>query len=55
MNFDKLEAARWYRALMESGLAFHGDGDRDLMEFAQEWCYLLTEFIYDAPIQRKPY
>lgn len=55
MNWDKLEAAHWYRALMESGLALHGAGDLDLMEFAQEWCYLLAEFVYDYPIQRKPY
>lgn len=51
----KLEAARWYRAIMESGFAFHGDGDPEAMAFAQEWCYLLAEFITGMPIQRKPY
>lgn len=55
MNWDKLEAARWYRALMESGLALHGDGDEELRDFAQEWCYLLAEDVYGVPIQRKPY
>lgn len=55
MDWDKLEAARWYRALMESGLALHGDGDRELMEFCQEWCALLAEDVYGHPIQRKSY
>lgn len=54
MNVDKLEAAHWYRALIES-FALHGDGDPDAKDFAQEWCYLLAEFVYETPIQRKPY
>jgi hypothetical protein len=55
MMWDKLEASHWYRALLESGLVFHGDGDPELKDFAQEWSFLLLEFIYDMPIDRKPY
>jgi hypothetical protein len=53
---DRLEAARWYRALLESGLAIDGNGDVEAMEFYREWSFLLMEFGLDCgPIQRKPY
>lgn len=51
----RAEAEVWMNALAAAALGLWCDGDDEGKAFLDECGFLLCEFVFDAPIQRKPY
>lgn len=54
-KMTRAEAALWSSALVKASFALYREGDLEGVDFVDEWCFLLEEYIHDMPIQRKPY